>query len=203
VNYISMNIAGFVLLFLFDVASLKRTRGVKPVIWLTANLLLISSVLLMAFSPEKVGMPQWANWLGWGLLPPAIFCKLHPLLISLPFRKTYWHSGVGDRLVTSGFYALVRCPWIHSMALILIALILISGSQLLIIASPIIVAVNMLLAVVQDKLLFGRMFSGYQVYRNETPMLIPNRKSLRRFFLSIKSEVGARIPGGSVDHPLN
>ena len=177
--YIAFGIIGFLILHFFDIACLKRIPRVKLVTWILGSGLLIYSVIMMSLAPSKLPLPVWSTWLGWGLLPLAAFLIIYSLLINLPFRKTYITTGVGDELVMTGLYALVRYPWIHCFALILLALILISKSWLLLIAAPILISLNILLAVIQDKFFFDRMFAGYDQYRKETPMLLPNRKSIR------------------------
>jgi protein-S-isoprenylcysteine O-methyltransferase Ste14 len=195
VIFIVLNILGFILLFIFDIVALKRVRRLKSFIWAVANIILISTVIIMALSQDKFGLPVWAIIAGWILLPIAVFLKIYPLLISLPFRKTYLKDGVGDTLVTTGFYALVRCPWVYSMAFILIALLLIFHSNLLLIASPIILAMNILLAWIQNRYLFDKMFPGYADYRKQTPMLIPNSRSLKAFIKTIKPELETLVSG--------
>ncbi len=184
--YIVIGIFGFLILHLFDIASLKRIPGAKPCIWILGSGLLAYSVIMMSLTPDKLPLPMWSTWLGWGLLPLAAFLKIYSLFINLPFRSTYVTTSVGDKLVTTGLYALVRYPWIHSFALILLSLILVSRSSLLLIASPILILLNILLAVVQDKFFFDRMFTGYDQYRKETPMLLPNRRSISAFIDSVK-----------------
>jgi hypothetical protein len=48
------------------------------------------------------------------------------------------------------------------------------------------IPVVMLLISIQDKFLFGRMFSGYDNYRKNTPMLIPNKESIKAFINELK-----------------
>ncbi|MFC1892959.1 methyltransferase family protein [Chloroflexota bacterium] len=184
--YIATGILGFLILHFFDILCLKPVPGVKPVTWLSGSGLLIYSVIMMSLAPDKLLLPVWSTWLGWGLLPLATFLKIYSLFINLPFRKTYINRGVGDKLVVTGIYALVRYPWIHSFAFILLSLILISRSRLLLIAAPIIILLNILLAVIQDKFFFDKMFPNYDRYRQETPMLLPNRKSISACLRTIK-----------------
>lgn len=186
--YIVIGIFGFLVLHLFDIGSLKRIPGAKPCIWILGSGLLAYSVIMMSLTPDKLLLPMWSTWLGWGLLPLAAFLKIYSLFINLPFRSTYVTTSVGDKLVTTGLYALVRYPWIHSFALILLSLILVSRSSLLLIASPILILLNILLAVVQDKFFFDRMFTGYDQYRKDTPMLLPNRKSISTCIRTIKTK---------------
>ncbi len=186
--YIVIGIFGFLILHLFDIVSLKRIPGAKPGIWILGSGLLAYSVIMMSLTPDKLPLPMWFTWLGWGLLSISLFLLTYSLFINLPFRKTYIATSVGDKLVTTGLYALVRYPWIHSFALILLSLILISRSSLLLIASPILILLNILLAVIQDKFFFDRMFAGYDQYRKETPMLLPNRKSISTCIRTIKTK---------------
>jgi protein-S-isoprenylcysteine O-methyltransferase Ste14 len=139
---------------------------------------------MMAFASDKVVFPVWVEWLGWILFPPAVLLKIYSLLIGLPFHQTYVSKGVKDTLVTTGIYALVRYPWVFSLSLILI-----SGSRLLMIATPILIGLNLLLVVLQDRFFYDRMFTGYAAYRKQTPMLIPNKQSFKAFKRSIRLEV--------------
>ncbi len=187
--YIAIGIFGFLILHLFDSVSLKRTSSSsKLTTWILGSGLLVYSVIMMSLTPDKLPLPLWSTWLGWGLLPLSAFLKIYSLFINLPFRSTYITTGIGDKLVTTGLYALVRYPWIHSFALILLSLILVSRSSLLLIASPILILLNILLAVVQDKFFFDRIFTGYDQYRKETPMLLPNRKSISTCIRTIKTK---------------
>jgi protein-S-isoprenylcysteine O-methyltransferase Ste14 len=111
---------------------------------------------------------------------------IHSLFISLPFRKTYVDTGVGDKLVKTGLYALVRHPGILWFPLFMLSLIPISRSSLLLIAAPTFIALDIVLVVIQDRLIFGRMFHGYDSYRRETPMLLPNRRSFGAFLRSLR-----------------
>jgi protein-S-isoprenylcysteine O-methyltransferase Ste14 len=95
-------------------------------------------------------------------------------------------TGVGGKLITTGLYALVRHPWIHCFTLLLLSLVLVSRSSLLLIASPIWILLDIVLVVVQDKFFFDRMFDGYTHYRKETPMLVPNRRSINTFINCLK-----------------
>ncbi len=111
---------------------------------------------------------------------------IYSLFINLPFRKTYVATGVSDKLIRTGLYALVRHPGVHWFILLVLSLILVSKSSLLLIAAPTFILLDVVLVIVQDKFFFGRMFDGYDSYRQETPMLVPNRKSISACIRTIK-----------------
>lgn len=184
--YIALGSLGLLITYLFDIVSLKRIPGIKPVTWIVGNGLLIYSAIMVCLAPDKLALPIWSTWLGWALLLVSFFLLIYSLFINLPFRKTYVTTGVGDKLITTGLYALVRHPGVPWLILVMLSLILVSRSSLMLIASPIWILLDILLVAIQDKFFFGRMFEGYNTYRRETPMLVPNRRSISAFINSLK-----------------
>jgi len=184
--YIVIGSLGFLVIHLFDIVSLKRIPGAKPLTWILGSGLLAYSLIMMCLAPDKLPLPIWSTWLGWALLSVSLFLLIYSLFINLPFRKTYITTGVGDELITTGLYALVRHPGVHWFILFMLSLILVSKSSLLLIASPIWILLDILLVVIQDKFFFGRMFDGYDRYQKETPMLMPNRGSMNAFINCLK-----------------
>jgi protein-S-isoprenylcysteine O-methyltransferase Ste14 len=184
--YIALGSLGFLIIHVFDIVSLKRIRGAKPVTWLVGNGLLVYSVIMVCLSPDKLPLASWSAWLGWALLSVSFFLLFYSLFIKLPFRRTYIATGVGDKLVTSGLYVLVRHPGVHWFTLVVLSLVLVSRSSLMLIASPIWILLDVLLVVIQDRFFFGRMFAGYDSYRRQTPMLVPNRRSISAFINSLR-----------------
>jgi len=184
--YVATGSLGFLVIHLFDIVSLKRIPGAKPFTWSFGVGLLAYSLIMICLAPDKLPLPIWSTWLGWGLLSVSLFLLIYSLFVNLPFRRTYIATGVGDKLITTGLYALVRHPWVHCFSLLLLSLVLVSRSSLLLIASPVWILLDILLAVVQDRFFFSRMFDGYDSYRRETPMLVPNRRSINTFISSLK-----------------
>ncbi len=133
---------------------------------------------MVCLRTERVLLPLWASWLGWVLLGASLFLLIYSLFIELPFRKTYV-EGEGERgLVRTGTYALVRHPGVLWYALFLLSLVLVSKSKLLLLASPIWLFMDVLWVTIQEWFFFNKMFPGYDGYRRETPMIVPNRRSI-------------------------
>ena len=178
VGYIAIGILGFLVAYLFDVISLKNIPGAKQCVSLIAFGLIGYSMLMVCLKSERLELPPGLTWLGWILLSLSALLLIYSLFINLPFSKTYVAPDVGDKLIRTGTYALVRHPGVLWYALLLISLILISKSKLLLIASPIWLLMDILYVTIQEKFFFPKMFKDYEDYRRETPMLIPNRRSL-------------------------
>jgi protein-S-isoprenylcysteine O-methyltransferase Ste14 len=127
---------------------------------------------------------------------------IYSLFIEIPFKQTYTMSGVGDRLVKTGTYALTRHPGVLWLGLFLLALLAVSRSRLLLIAAPLWFALDLLLVWVQDRFYFPRMFPGYSQYRRETPMLIPTRSSIVRCIKTLHpAQQGPFVSVTNPSHP--
>lgn len=175
---------GLFVVHLSDLAAIKRLPLVKPATWIVGGITLLYVVFRSWTSPDKLILPEWATWLGWILLITAASGVVYSLFVNLPFVNTYVRRGVGDRLVTTGLYALVRHPGILLTALLVVALLMVSRSRGMLVSGPIFIALDILAVIIQDKCIFGRMFPGYVEYRRTTPMLIPSRKSMAAFLSS-------------------
>ncbi|MBI2980412.1 MAG: hypothetical protein HYY41_06285 [Chloroflexi bacterium] len=189
--YIGIGCFGFLIIHLFDIVSLKRLPGVKPLTWVLGSALLVYALVMAWVQSDKLPLAPWPVWIGWASLSISLLMLIYALFINLPLRKTYLARGIGDKLITSGLYALVRHPGVHWFILVMFSLVLVSRSSLLLIATPIFILMDIVLVILQDKFILGRMFHDYDKYRQETPMLVPNRQSLNAFLDSLKQQFRA------------
>ncbi len=189
--YVGIGILGFIVIHLFDLVSLKRIPfGVKPLVWTAGFVILFFSLIKMCLESSTLPLPDSMIWVGWFLLAVSITMITFALFINLPFRKTYVDAGVGDKLIRTGLYALVRHPGVYWVALFFFSLVFISKSHLMLIAAPIFIVLNTVLVIVQDRYFFPKMFDDYDKYQKETPMLVPNRRSLKAFTESLERTRG-------------
>jgi protein-S-isoprenylcysteine O-methyltransferase Ste14 len=196
--YVALGVLGFLVIHLFHLIALKKLSLAKPLTWALGSGLVIYATVSICLSGGKLALPSWITILGWGMLAASLSLLFYSLYYNLPFSKTYISNGGGDRLVTTGLYALVRHPWLLFYILFLLSLLLASHSSLLLVAAPVWLALNVLLAFIQDRYVFGRMFPDYREYRQRTPMLWPNRKSFRAFMGQFKWPRGVtKIIGGT------
>jgi len=184
---IGIGVLGFIAMNFFDLVSLKKVPfGIKPTLWIAGSAMLFYSVMMLCFDSDKLQLDVWVTWAGWGLLLVSLLMITLALFINLPFRKTYVEAGVGNKLVKTGLYALIRHPGVYWVASSFFSLVLVSKSSLMLIAAPVFVFLNTVLVIVEDRYFFVKMFDGYREYQKETPMLVPNRKSIRAFLNSMK-----------------
>jgi len=184
--YIATGSLGFLLVHIVDIVSIKKIPRIKPIIWVAGSIVFIYSLVMLSFQSNTLPLPIWSVVVGWVLFASALSIFIYSLFINLPFKRTYITAGVNDKLITTGMYSLVRHPGVLFFILVLLALILISRSYLLLIATPIFILLDVVLVMIQDKIFFVRMFNDYNNYKKITPMFLPNRQSINAFFSSIK-----------------
>jgi protein-S-isoprenylcysteine O-methyltransferase Ste14 len=194
---ILIGIAGALIIHIVDIVSLKKIPLLKPLIWIIGISMGLYSIIKLCLSSEKLSLPVWSTVFGWVLLVVSVSIFLSALFINLPFRKTYIETGVGDKLVKTGLYSLARHPGAMWFILFMASLVLISQSKLMLNAAPIFMVMNTLLVIIQDKVFFTKMFEGYDQYQKETPMLVPNRRSINVFFKSLRqAKTKSGLQGG-------
>jgi protein-S-isoprenylcysteine O-methyltransferase Ste14 len=182
--YIVIGVLGFAAAFAFDWASLKRIPVIKQLAGFVAFSLLIYATIMVCHSPTKLGPPIFARIIGGCLLAIFLCLLIYSLFIELPFRRTYTKQGVGEELIYTGTYALVRHPGVIWLAFVFLALTLLYPSPTLFLAIVIWLFIDVIYVTVQDKYFFPKMFSHYQDYKKQTPFLIPTKQS---FFACLKT----------------
>lgn len=171
-------ILGLLLALLVDWISLKGTAKIKPLIGVLFIALHVLAVYICLRYTEHFEIYYVLFIIGWILLPIFTFLLFYSLFIESSPRKIYLVKGVPEKLVTTGTYALTRHPEFLWYVLVLISLIFVSGSKSLLIVTPIWIFGKLVCVIVQDKILFEKMFQEYHRYKQQTPMLFPNRRSI-------------------------
>lgn len=177
--YILLGCLGFIITHTFDFVALSGVRKIKPFIWFIGNALIVYSIVSIIVSPGKLLLPLWSFWLGWILIPLPLFFQLYTLFGNLPLRKTYVDSGVGDKLVKTGLFALARHPGVMFFVPLMVGLTLTSKSTLMVFATVVFSVLDVILVIIQDIYFFPRMFKGYDDYKKETPSILPTINSIK------------------------
>ncbi|MEE9201566.1 MAG: hypothetical protein V3U31_00030, partial [Dehalococcoidia bacterium] len=116
---------------------------------------------------------------------------IYSVFVEIPLAA-YLLRGSVPRLVNTGTYALCRHPGVLWAAALFVGLILVSRSTKLLVAAPVWLALDVLWVWMQDKFFFPRLIPGYKEYQGQTPMLWPNRRSLKN---SIRTSLVRFRPG--------
>jgi len=176
--YMLIGICGFLLCYAFDWASLQNLRLVKQLIGLLAICLTVYATIMVCVIPVKFHLPFFTLPLGVGLLVISLCLLVYSLFIEVPFHNTYAKKGVGNKLITTGTYALVRHPGVIWLAIVYLSLALIFPSTTLFLAVIVWLIMDIIIVTLQDKVLFPKMFPTYREYQLKTPFLIPTKQSI-------------------------
>ncbi|BCV23826.1 methyltransferase [Gelria sp. Kuro-4] len=180
---ILLGLFGLALLFIYDIVSLYRvpSRGGLAFLGYALHTL---AIFAAAWAGEKAAFPAAPLWprvigallalLGGGWLVYCLF--LFPSL-----ARTY-QDPAGPAFTRAGPYAFSRHPGFIGHLALLGGLLLASRSLLLLRAAGVWVPANLAYVVLQDRVLFPRLFREYGAYRAETPFILPTAASLQRFW---------------------
>jgi protein-S-isoprenylcysteine O-methyltransferase Ste14 len=181
-TYIILGMVGFGLLHGLDVVSLRRWSVFKSLVWLSGTVLVVGATAMAAVTGDKLNMPLWLSVSGWAIAVFGLLLTVKALYFDLPVRDTYVNKGTGSTLVTSGLYRLTRHPWLLFFIVTMAGIWLGTGSVTVLGAFIVWSVWSVILVYLQDRYVFPRMFPGYTAYQKRTPMLIPNRNSIREYF---------------------
>lgn len=202
-KYILLGIAGYLLAQTSYAGIFKRVGFAKPTAWAVGWMVFMLANVALATSPSIVILPEWTRWAGWTLLVLSATLLTLSVFVYLPFRATHIRADATNTLVSTGLYALVRHPWLWGFLLLMLSLILVSRSKSMMIAAPIFALLGIASTAAQDRFLFSRTLPGYENYRRQTPMMIPNAKSVGNFLSSFRRIGQPSRSGGNHDIQLS
>lgn len=180
---IFLGISGFIILFLYDLASLKkiRFRFILSVIGYGAQVI---AIVMAALGDRSLALTGWVIWLGWAAAAIGLWWLVYSLFLFVPIGRTYREEG-GPVLTTEGPYAFSRHPGFIGYVVFMAGLVIVSRSMLLLVCGLVWSFCNIVYIVIQDRWLFRVLFPGYGAYSATTPMLFPTAGSVGRFLKTI------------------
>lgn len=175
---IYLGCTAFLLFFLSDYNDAFRRKKLPPFLFPAGALLLIFAIFRecitgtspLAALPLRLGFYLLA--LGFLIL------EVYTLFFALPRKEAYAEPGKKRSVYRKGMYALCRHPGVLWFAGLCFCLCPAAGLSLL--SAAVYTALDVLLVLYEDRLVFPRLMDGYEDYRSETPFLIPTRSSIRR-----------------------
>lgn len=183
----SCALLGFYLLIHADIFSRPRPHIVNTWLRRIGYILIVAALGLLVFAPH----PSWpilpketgyqsAQVVGaeaWRIALTVIALVSALLLIwSVFFEISYHRRRLGIDLrgtVKSGSYGLCRHPGFWWLSFFSLSVAILRGLDLYIFSISLMIGLDLLLIVIQDKYVFPRLFTGYDAYRKEIPFLVP------------------------------
>lgn len=107
------------------------------------------------------------------------------LFFSVSADEAYIAREEGRAVTTKGLYALCRHPGVLFFIPAYLCISITFGLPFL--ETAVYSLLNILLIIYEDICVFPKVLSGYSEYKKSTPFLIPNKKSIIRFFTTEKN----------------
>lgn len=171
-----IGIVGFALFFLGDLNDLRSIHKLFKASFYAGCLFLVISTALLLIN-SRTALP-WAVRVPFMLLAALfLFLTMISLFGSFSVEDGYEHPGEKRPVYTKKLYALSRHPGIPFLILFYACLIPAFGFPVK--AVLLFALLDIALGIFEDMIVFPRMLSGYAAYKETTPCMIPNGKSIR------------------------
>lgn len=170
-----LGVIGFGILFLSDLSGLHKKSTLQKLFAITGTLIIFSSSIHILYYTSRFT----SN------IPVLILSgTLTITFLILLIYSVVYEVGVKNKegkLVTTGTYAICRHPGVIWFLLYYVFGSIVFGSTEILVAGIIWSVANIIYVILQEKLVFNKIFDGYENYVKITPMLLPNRNSIKRF----------------------
>lgn len=179
-----LSATGFIALVLFDMAQIYNRKLLSAIFSIIGYGAIVSTLLFLIFIHKLPYPPET----GFALVSLVIksmgalfffILLLYSNVIEIGLKSPYSKSGKRYALET-GTYGLVRHPGFLWLTFLLILLSLVYKNVQFSLFSAVIIFQNFLLILVEDIVLFPKLFKNYTQYKKQVPFIIPDiRKTVR------------------------
>ncbi len=172
---------GFALILIYD---LFQVTGKERLSWLLSLIgygMVSASVLLPLLSLRPSATPLPERFALIAFAAAAFLLLIYSVLFEIPLalKRSGRLATKPRKVVSVGFYAVVRHPGFLWFTLGLLALVLLYRRGGLIQIAAGLVLFDFILILIEDLILFPRIFTDYGAYKERVPFILP-RISLRR-----------------------
>ncbi len=178
--YIYIGFIGFVLLVVYDInQAFIKIKYLSSLFFIGLLFILIATIGILFY---KSAFALSLFWLVFCVIMAVAFLSLmiYALFFAIPFKETYCEDN-DFRLCTKGAYALCRHPAVPCFILFYLFLWLSTGINYVLVAFFVFSMSNILYSLFQDNYIFPRIFDGYKKYKENTPFIIPNTDTIKKF----------------------
>jgi protein-S-isoprenylcysteine O-methyltransferase Ste14 len=172
-------LAGFVLLFLFDLSQIYQKKVLTRLCSIIGNSCIITGLLLLLLS-FKIDTVLSAVFIAKTVGAALFFMLLvYSVFIEIGIKTPYSKSNRRVALVT-GTYGFVRHPgflWFLLLMLILMSIYMNLEFSLIGLS---VICMNFILILLEDIILFPKIFINYDEYKKMVPFIIPRFRHKRK-----------------------
>ena len=177
--YILVGSIGFVFMLVFDLLSMKNNiLGKYLFAFLGLGLIVYSTISIVNMS-RYVFVLDLLTVIS--IVLSSIFALLLVYSVFIEVGVNTYQKNAEPQLVTNGTYSLARHPGVIWLFLTLFFSAAFLKNGYLLIAAIIWTITNIVYIIIQERLIFTKIFIDYDEYIKQTPMIIPNITSIKRF----------------------
>lgn len=181
-------LVAFSLFYLYDINSITKQVALFSHCFFGGCFLLMLATGLLITHHLAYLRSGWLLYTASVVALCAFALLVYTLFFALPFGDTYQADAPsGTRAVCQqGMYALCRHPGVLWLAAFLLALAAMFGHAAPFWFAILATALNVIYVLLQDAIVFPKTFSGYDQYKQSTPFLIPNNRSIKRCISNLR-----------------
>lgn len=190
--FVLVGAAAFPLLSCADAFVLRRSAAGKTAAFCLAAALAVCGIVGCIVVSPFLEIPMALRIAGGALGVASLALVTLALLVAVPSLRLYAGSDREQRLITSGLYAMSRHPGVPALGAFLVSLVLLTGSRMLAIATPVWIVLDVGHVIWQERFYLLRVYGeDYRRYQAEVPMLLPTASSFKRGCTSVCARVRA------------
>lgn len=157
---------GFASFAFYDFFQINKKRVLTTLFSIFGCMGVLASIILLVFLNIPLANKVNPIFLAIQLIISGFFFVLLIYSTFFAFKST---KGV----VSSGMYGVVRHPGFYWFTLMLVSLIPIFRSSKFLLSALFLIVMNSLLILLEDTVLFPRIFPEYNTYKSKVPFLVP------------------------------
>lgn len=188
-KYVLIGCLAFGFMYVFDFNKIKfKVQGLNVFFAITVGLLAYATFGILTGGYDRIFVSFPVQIIAGILAGVSLVLLLYSLFRALPFRRTYVESNEDNPVINTGFYALCRHPGVIWFFFFFLFLSLASGIKIMILATLIWTALDVVHVYFQDRWFFPLTLKDYDLYQKETPFLIPTRESIKRCIATLNAQ---------------
>jgi len=172
---ITVGVVGFALMFASDVCGSRNNfKGRNFLAFFGVLILFSSSVYILTYG-EGMNISFTYRIISGLFTLIFLFLLVYSVVIEVNKKREE-----DEKLITTGTYALTRHPGVIWFLLYYLFGSILFANYDILIAGLVWSIANVIYVLLQEKLVFNKIFDNYDVYTKTTPMLLPNITSIRK-----------------------
>lgn len=176
-----MGTVGFLCYYFYDFNSIKNPQGIGRYFFGIGSLCVGISLIYEIYTQHS-SMNTHNLWF-YVFLCLGILCfglLIYTLFFCFDAQETYIHVNQKRMAYTKGMYALCRHPGVIWFVLGFFCLYAMMPTTHVLLYVSLMSIYNIIYIIIQDIYIFPETFYNYQEYKQQTPFLIPNIKSIKQ-----------------------